>query len=96
MNQVFTIYGFCALGVFISVLLPILRRALPKPDGTPAGLSALLPRVWACAKPYVVTGIFSLVVAVLLVAFLQDQLTDWRAALLAGYAADSTLQKMKG
>jgi hypothetical protein len=32
----------------------------------------------------------------LLVAFLREQLADWRAALLAGYAADSTLQKLKG
>ena len=96
MKELIAIYGFCALGVGISIVLPVLRQALPKPKGTTAGVSALLPRFWTFAKPYLATGIFSLLVALLLVAFLREQLTDWRAALLAGYAADSTLQKLKG
>lgn len=96
MKELAVIYSFCALGVFISIVLPVLRQALPKPEGTTAGLSALVPRIWNFTRPYLATGIFSLLVALLLVAFLQEQLTDWRAALLAGYTADSTLQKLKG
>lgn len=92
-----TIYLFCALGVAISVLLPVLRQSLPKTGaGAPAGVSGWLPRFWAAAKPYLALTLFSLFVALLLVAFIQDQLTDWRAAVLAGYASDSTLQKLRG
>jgi hypothetical protein len=39
---------------------------------------------------------FSLLTALLVVAFTQETLTDWKAALLAGYAWDSTIQKLKG
>jgi len=96
MKEFLPVYGFCTLGVIISILLPVLRQALPQPRATTAGISAILPRIWKVAKPYLALGLFSLLVAILLVAFLQDQLTDWKAALLAGYAADSTLQKLKG
>jgi hypothetical protein len=91
MNELLTVYGFCALGVVVSVVLPILREMLPK-----ASQGITRSALWVAARPYVILGLFSLVVALLLVAFLQGQLTDWRAALLAGYSADSTLQKLKG
>jgi hypothetical protein len=45
-------------------------------------------------RPYVATGIFSLVVAMLIVAAMGDQLNSWSTALIAGYAWDSTLQKL--
>lgn len=51
-------------------------------------------RFWQVARPYVVTGLFSVLAALLIVAFMEDQLADWRAELLAGYAWDSTLQKL--
>lgn len=91
-----TIYGFCTLGVLLSVLLPILKKALPKPEATTAGVEGIFPRLLRVAKPYLVTGLYSLGVAILLVAFLHETLGDWRAALLAGYAGDSTLQKLRG
>ena len=87
------IYLMCAVGVVISVVLPILRALLPKPptdiDDRPAA------RVWEQIKPYLVLGAFSLVGAILIVAASGESLKDWRAALLAGYAWDSTLQKLK-
>jgi hypothetical protein len=85
------IYLTCALGIVISVVLPILRAMLPKPlesRGTARG-------IWEIAWPYLVLGVFSLVGAVLIVAAAGDTLKDWRAAVLAGYAWDSTLQKLK-
>ena len=84
------IYFWCALGVAISVVLPIIRKNLP----TAGKVST--QSTWDVAKPIVMVGLFSLITALLLVAFLKDQLQDWRAALLAGYAWDSTLQKLKG
>jgi len=47
-------------------------------------------------KPYLALGLFSLLTALLVVAFLGDTLgSDWRPAFVAGYAWDSTLQKVK-
>ncbi len=83
-----TIYLSVALGVAISVLLPVIRAMLPKPPSAQE-----VGSTWAAIRPYVATGIFSLIVAVLVVAILGDQLNTWRAALLAGYTSDSTLQK---
>jgi hypothetical protein len=89
-------YLFCVLGIAISIILPIIRQALPKPKGGTAGIEGFIPRLWPIAKPYLVLGVFSLVVGLLIVAFAGDTLADWRAALLVGYAWDSTLQKLKG
>ena len=87
------IYYTCVLGIVISVILPILRALLPKPptERTKRGLSDM----WEAARPYLVLGAFSLVGAVLIVAASGESLKDWRAALLAGYAWDSTLQKLR-
>jgi hypothetical protein len=49
---------------------------------------------WQTIRPYVATGIFSLVAAVLIVAAMGDRLDSWSAALIAGYTWDSTLQKL--
>lgn len=91
------VYLAAALGVAISVILPLVRAALPAPPGQ---LDSARGSLWAVAKPYVATAVFSLVVAALIVAYLddpaappEDRLTA-RGALLAGYAMDSTLQKM--
>lgn len=87
-----TIYLTCALGVVVSVVLPILRAMLPSP---PRPMSEGSRRAWDIARPYIVLGAFSLVGAILIVAAAGETLQDWRAALLAGYAWDSTLQKLK-
>ena len=83
-----TVYFAVALGVVISVVLPLIRSVLPKPPSALQGKTH-----WQIAKPYVFTGIFSLIVAVLVVAAMKEQLDSWQTALLAGYMWDSTLQK---
>jgi hypothetical protein len=83
------IYMSVTGGIVISVLLPLIRALLPKP---PAALArgAKWERIW----PYVATGIFSLIVAVLIVAAMGNRLDSWATALIAGYTWDSTLQKL--
>src|SRR5512133_1091049 len=78
----------CLLGIVISVVLPLIRGKLPH------------PRKFEGADPwwhvYVWVGIFSGITAVLVIAFAKDAVASWRwyDAVLAGYAWDSTLQKM--
>jgi uncharacterized membrane protein YkvI len=96
----FTIYGWCVLGIVISVILPILRQALPRPavtvESKAVTTNTMLLWFWQAAWPYVALGLFSALSALLIVAGAGDSLKDYRAALLAGYAWDSTLQKLKG
>jgi len=87
----FLIYLAVALGVAVSIVLPLIRPLLPKP---PAAKAAIATDMWAFAKPYLITGIFSLVVALILVAFLGETIDTWQKAFLAGYTADATLQKI--
>ena len=89
MSNTFVVFLACVLGVFFSILLHVLRQALPQPKAVPAGAPAFFPRFWEIARPYVILGLFSILVSVLLVAFLKDSLTDWRAGVLAGYAASA-------
>lgn len=83
------VYLFACVGIAISVVLPILRKMLPT---TPA------PFAVSSIKPYIVIGAFSLLTAVLIVAFggAEAQRWTWYSAVLAGYAWDSTLQKISG
>ena len=82
------IYLSVAGGIVISVLLPLIRALLPKP---PKALASEMK--WEKIRPYVATGFFSLIVAVLIVAAMGDRLDSWSTALIAGYSWDSTLQK---
>lgn len=82
------VYLSVAGGVVISVLLPVLRALLPKPPISMSGTKR--QRI----GPYLYTGLFSLVAAVVIVAAFGDQLDSWRTALIAGYTWDSTIQKM--
>jgi hypothetical protein len=86
----FLLYLAVALGVAVSIVLPLIRPLLPKPPAA----KAVAGNRWAFAKPYLITGIFSLVVALILVAFLGETIDTWQKAFLAGYTADSTLQKI--
>lgn len=87
--QFWTIYLWCVAGIVISIVLPILRAMLPKPPTAAAAVS-----LWQTVKPFVVVGLFSALAASLIVAFAGDNL-DWKSALLAGYAWDSTLQRIR-
>ena len=83
------IYFCVAAGIVMSVLLPLIRALLPKP---PVALRA--EPTWDAIRPYVATGVFSLVVALLIVAAMGSRLDSWSTALIAGYTWDSTLQKL--
>jgi hypothetical protein len=85
-------YSWCVVGILVSIVLPILMQLLPKPAGS---AKQSLATFWEQAKPFVIVGLFSLLTGLLIVAFTWGTLKDWRAALLAGYAWDSTLQKLK-
>ncbi|HAR45562.1 MAG: hypothetical protein A2X56_08630 [Nitrospirae bacterium GWC2_57_13] len=88
-------YLFCTMGIVISVVLPILSQSVPRPKPDAMGISLARPKLWILAKPYVVIGIFSLLVGILVVASAADTIKDWRLAVLLGYSWDSTLQKFK-
>lgn len=82
------IYLLAALGVAVSVVLPIVRAYLPKPPAT------LRRRGLQPLSPYLATGVFSLIVAGMIVLWYGAENLDPRTAFFAGYAIDATLQKM--
>jgi hypothetical protein len=96
------IYLWVAVGIVISVILPIIWAAVyryfpkPAPAGGTAAVAPAMLDFWRIVAPYVLLGVASLLTAILIVAFLGDKLTDFKAAILAGYAWDSTLQKLRG
>ena len=93
---VFDAYLWCAVGILLSIMLPILKVLIPKPKPpTEAkGFGEQGKKAWEILRPYVITTIFSLLTAILIVAFATDSLKTWNIAVLAGYAWDSTLQKI--
>ena len=88
-------YLIVAAGIVISVIYPVLRQALPKPKGGVAGVRGWMPRFWTAAKPYLATLIFALITAPLIMAFLGDKLGSWPPALLAGFAWEATVEKIR-
>jgi hypothetical protein len=92
------LYAWCVLGIIISVVLPSLWAAVrvywPVQKAAPAGLSDGAGRLWASIKPYFVLGVASTLTAVILMFALGEQVSSAGGALLAGYAWDSTLQKL--
>jgi hypothetical protein len=91
------LYIWCVGGIVISVLLPVLwvsvRSYFPAKAG-PAGLREDGNALWSAIKPYFLLGIASAATALLVMFALGDQVTTAKAAMLAGYAWDSTLQKL--
>jgi len=87
------VYPYVVVGIVISFILPILRQAIPKTTRA-LGARGFLQTIWPIAKPYIIILIFSLFSAILIVAYIGDTLTDWRAALLAGFSWDSLMQKI--
>jgi hypothetical protein len=77
-------YLIVVVGILISFAIPALKR-----------LIWIQPPERADIKRFAYIGLFSLLTALLVMAFGGDSLLqDWRAALLAGYAWDSTFQKI--
>lgn len=89
------IYLLVVAGIVVSVIYPILRQALPKPKAGTAGVGGLLPRIWGATKPYLATLLFALITAPLIMAFLGEKLESWQTALLAGFAWEATIEKVK-
>ncbi len=88
------IYLYVIVGIIISVVLPILRKAIPVPPKESRYVSyKFAERLWDIARPYLMLGIFSALAAIIIVASLGETLVDWKAAVLAGFAWDSLLQK---
>lgn len=91
------IYLSVVLGVMISIALPILRQMLPRPKVQILSRGkSRVEKFWEISKPYFITAAFSLLVAVIVVALIGDTINSWQKAFLAGYTADSTLQKLAG
>jgi hypothetical protein len=95
------VYIACAAGVVLSVIIPILAKAVRQQFdvGGPAdvsGIGLFWRAVWQSSRRYIVLGSFSLAVALLIVALVGDTLKTWQTALVAGYLWDSTLQKIVG
>jgi hypothetical protein len=93
-------YIWVALGVALSVLIPTLVRAVgvafPSTSNGPLNLLANRTNATSVsqfARPYLLLAAMSLTVGLLIVAFAH--FTDGRAALIGGYAWDSTLQKIR-
>jgi hypothetical protein len=78
-------YLLVSLGIAVSIVLPVLRALVPLPP-------PLNPAV--AAGPYLAVGAVSLLTAVLILAFNDGQFSSPYTAILAGYAWDSTLQKV--
>ena len=76
-------YLLVSAGIVISIVLPWLRAKLPIPQF-----------VFGTGKKYLYFAAFSLLTAVLVVAFNDGRFASPYAALIAGYAWDSTLQKL--
>jgi hypothetical protein len=102
MSEQIVLYLYVALGVVVSIILPLLRPLLPSSEIRGGGggepwtetVKSALSFVWLVARPYVFLGIFSLMVALVIFAFMGDTINTWQSAFIAGYISDSTLQKL--
>ena len=86
------LYLFASLGVLISIVLSILRALLPQPPKQGLVEAKTTKDI---IKPYLITGLFSLISGILIYAGFVEEIEP-KAAILAGYAWDSTLQKIRG
>jgi hypothetical protein len=68
-------YGYVVLGILISIALPLLRKKLP----AAFGIRSLLPAgvVSASVKIYLYVGLFSLLTAILIVAYGGSSAPTW-------------------
>jgi hypothetical protein len=91
------IYVCIVAGIFVSLLMPIVRQ-LATPPTVGKAIEPFLQRVWPIARPYVFMAIFSFLAALVIFAGVKvKQLSidsKWGAFLL-GYFCDSTIQKLK-
>jgi len=92
------VYVCIVAGIFVSLLMPIIRQlATPSPPGG-IGVAAFLKTVWPVARPYIFMAIFSFLSALVILAGIkvkQLQIDSKWGAFLLGYFCDSTIQKLK-
>jgi hypothetical protein len=93
---------WATLGIFTSFIIPVLKRyavqVAAKLRKTPNADVDQWQEIWKAISPYVATTLLSLFVAVVIVASLYSAKTPmpgWYVPFLAGYAWDSTIQKIK-
>lgn len=93
-----TVYFCLVFGIFISLVLPVVRKlATPPPAGAKGGIGGFVQRIWPTARPYVFMAIVSILVAVVLLAGLHVKkipVDSASAAFLLGYFSDATMQKL--
>jgi hypothetical protein len=89
------LYLYTALGVAASLIIPLIRNYLPIAKQE-SSRSEKLHEWWLKIRPYLALALISLLMAVFIMAVSGDQLDTWAAAFLAGYGADSTIQKFGG
>jgi len=77
------------LGIVLSIVIPILRAQLPD-----SRMKALKIPFQQYAKSYLIIAAFSLLTAFVILAFVEGQDLGWNGLLLAGFAWDSTIQKL--
>ena len=92
-------FEFCILGIVISVLLPPLwafvkNKFAPVQPGQ-KGFGAAVVTIWTLLLPYLALGVASTLTSILVIAVAGDKITSAMGAVLAGYAWDSTLQKLR-
>lgn len=91
-------FEFCILGIVISVVLPPLwafvknKFAPAQPGQKGFGAAAT---IWTLFQPYLALGAASALTSILVIAVAGDKITTAMGAVLAGYAWDSTLQKLQ-
>jgi len=88
-----TEYWYVVVGIVISVVLPILHVMLPTKRSAEI-LSDYDNSLLKYAKSYIILGLFSILAGLVIYASLPVEI-DPPQALIAGYAFDSTLQKLK-
>ncbi len=99
------IYLYMALGVLTSILLPFVAsfvREFTRTDIERHSFSGRIKRFWRSARKYVIIGLFSFMTAGVVLAVYRASLSpgqsglidNWAKAFLAGYAYDSTIQKL--
>ncbi|MEL6616031.1 MAG: hypothetical protein AAFQ43_09855 [Bacteroidota bacterium] len=99
----FITYLWCAAGVVVSVLLPILWAYVrekfatpPQPAGLREDLAGAVSSFWEkVVKPYLALAVVALLTSLLVVFVAGDTLENDGMAFLAGYAWQATLEKIR-
>jgi hypothetical protein len=80
-------------GIGASVTISVVARLLPLPLRI-THRSGLRITIWRVARPYLGSAALSLFIAVVILASSEMGSIAWYDAVLVGYAADSTMQKL--